>query len=101
MNALGVVFLHYWLVAEAKTSFPFQLEVIIFFYYVPKKVGKLLVPIPLNKFKIESQASFFKTTMLHNSTKIFKKDGKECNHLKSIWLLLSTFKLLTQPPLSM
>jgi len=101
MNALGVVSLHYCLVAKAKTSFPLQSEVIIFFYYVPKKVGKLLVPTPLNKFKLESQASFFKMTMLHNLNEILKKDGKECNHLRSIWFLISTSKLFTQPLLNM
>jgi len=101
MNVSGVVSLHYCLVAKPETSFPLQLEVIIFFYYMPKKVGKLLVPTPLNKFKLESQVSFFKMTMLHNLNEILKKDGKECNHLKSMWFFISTSKLLTQPPLSM
>jgi hypothetical protein len=34
--------------------------------------------------------------MVHNSVEILKKDGKECNHLKHMWLLISTFRLLIQ-----
>jgi hypothetical protein len=34
--------------------------------------------------------------MVHNIVEILKKDGKECNHLKHMWLLISTFRLLIQ-----
>jgi hypothetical protein len=39
--------------------------------------------------------AFFKTTMVHNSIEILKKDGKQCNHLK-LWLFISTSWLLIQ-----
>jgi hypothetical protein len=48
---------------------------------VPKEIGELLMTTPLDKLKLELQA-FFKTTMVHNSIEILKKDGKQCNHLK-------------------
>jgi hypothetical protein len=34
--------------------------------------------------------------MVHNSVEILKKDGKECNHLRHMWLLILTFLLLIQ-----
>jgi hypothetical protein len=35
MNALGVVYPHYWVVANFGALFPLHLEVIMLFYYVP------------------------------------------------------------------
>jgi hypothetical protein len=67
------------------------------FYYVPQKMfnSKLLEVVPLDKLKFESQASLFKTTMLHNGFEILKKDGKECNHLKHTRLYILGSKMLT------
>jgi hypothetical protein len=67
------------------------------FYYVPQKTFnfELLVVAPLDKLKLESQVSLFKTTMIHIAFEILKKNGKECNHLKCVWLLISSFKVFT------
>jgi len=54
-----------------------------------------LVVAPLDKLKLESQASLFKAIVLHNASKILKKDGKECNHLLCMQLIISSFKVLT------
>ncbi len=56
---------------------------------------ELLVVAPLDELKLESQASLFKTTILHNASKILKKDGKECNHLIRMRLRISSFKVFT------
>jgi hypothetical protein len=66
-------------------------------YYVPQKTFnfELLVVIPLDKLKLESQASLFKTVMFHNGFEILKKDGKTCNHLKCMQLFISNSKMLT------
>ncbi len=97
MNALGVVYPPYWVIANFGASFPLHLEVIMSFYCVPQRTfnSKLLVVTPLDKLKLESQVSLFKTTMIHNASKILKKDGKKCNHLKHMWLLISSSKVLT------
>jgi hypothetical protein len=50
---------------------------------------------PLDKLKLEFQVSLFKTTMVHNASEILKKDGKKCNHLKRMWLFISSSKVLT------
>jgi hypothetical protein len=34
--------------------------------------------------------------MVHNSIEILKKDGKDCNHLRHMWLFISTIRLLIQ-----
>ncbi len=52
--------------------------------------------IPLDKLKLKLLQAFLKTTMVHNSIEILKKDGKQCNHLKHMWLLISTFRLFIQ-----
>jgi hypothetical protein len=64
---------------------------------VPQKTFnyELLMVIPIDKLKLESQASLFKTTMLHNGFEILKKDGKECNHLKRMRLFISSSKVFT------
>jgi hypothetical protein len=65
MNALGVVYPHYLVVADFEASFPLHLEVIMSLYYVPHRMFnfELLVVAPLDKLKFESQASLFKTTI--------------------------------------
>ncbi len=79
-----------------EASFFLHLEVIMSFYYVSQITfnSKLLVVAPLDKLKLESQTSLFKITMFHNFSKISKKDGKECNHLKLMWLIVLGFKVL-------
>jgi hypothetical protein len=58
MNVLEVVYAHYWVVINVEALFPFHLEVITYFYCVPKKVSKLLVVIPLlDKLKHEELIS--------------------------------------------
>jgi len=47
MNALGVVYLHYWVNANVEAIFPFHLEVIVSLYYVLKKIDELFVYTPL------------------------------------------------------
>ncbi len=66
------------------------------FYYVPQRTFnfELLVVARLDKLKLESQTSLFKTTMLHNAFEILKKDGKECNRLRRMWLIVLGFKVL-------
>jgi hypothetical protein len=78
MNALGVVYPHYWVVIKFGASFPLHLEVIMSFYYVPQRTFnfELLVVVPLDKLKLQFQVSLFKTTMIHNAFEILKKDGK-------------------------
>jgi hypothetical protein len=95
MNVLGMVYPHYWVAIDFEASFPLHLEVIMSFYYVAQRIfcSKLLVVAPLDKLKLESQAFLFKTTMLHNASKILKKDGKECNHLRCMWLIVLGFKV--------
>ncbi len=93
MNVLGVVYPHYSVVIDSEAKFPLHLEVIMSFYYVPHKTFNFeLVVAPLDKLKLESQASLFKAIVLHN---VSKKDGKECNHLIRMRLLISSFKVLT------
>jgi len=96
MNALGMVYPHYWVATNFETSFPLHLEVIMSFYYVPQRTFnfELLLVVPFDKLKFEFQASLFKTTMLHNAFEILKKDGKECNHLRCMWLIVLGFKVL-------
>jgi hypothetical protein len=72
------------------------LEVIATFYCAPKKAFELLVVVPLNTLKLESLGSLFKITMFHNAFVILKKDDKECNHLKHMWLFVLGFRLVTQ-----
>ncbi len=66
------------------------------FYYVPEIIlnYELLVVAPLDKLKLESQAYLFKTNVFHNAYEILKKDGKECNHLRRMWLIVIGFKVL-------
>jgi hypothetical protein len=73
-----LVYPHYWVVANFGASFPLHLEVIMSFYYVPQKTFnfELLVVVPFEKLKVESQISLFKTTMIHNVSEILKKNGK-------------------------
>jgi hypothetical protein len=54
------------------------------FYYVPQRTFncKLLVVVPLDKLKLESQAFLFKITMLHNASEISKKDGHVANCMR-------------------
>ncbi len=56
---------------------------------------ELLVFATFDKLKLEFQVSLFKTTMIHNAFEILKKNSKECNHLKRMWLLISSFKVFT------
>jgi hypothetical protein len=65
MNALGVVYPHYLVVADFEASFSLDLEVIMSLYYVSHRTFniELLVVTPLDKLKFESQASLFKTTI--------------------------------------
>ncbi len=54
MNLLEVVYSHYWVVITVEAMFPFHLEVITYFYCVPKKASKLFVVVPLlDKLKHE------------------------------------------------
>jgi hypothetical protein len=79
MNAFGVVYPRYSVALDSKASFPLHFEAIMSFYCVPHKTFnfELLVVSPLDKLKLEFQVSLFKTTILHNASKILKKDGKE------------------------
>ncbi len=63
--------------------------------------SKLLVVVPFDKLKLESQVSLFKTTMIHNDFQKLKKSGKKCNNLKRMWLIISSFKVLTWAYLGM
>jgi hypothetical protein len=76
-----MVYPHYWVATEFEASFLLHLEVIMSFYYVPQRIfnSKLLEVAPLDKLKLESQASLFKITMLHNAFEISKKDGHVAN----------------------
>jgi hypothetical protein len=56
---------------------------------------ELLVVAPLDKLKVQSQASLVKTSIFHNAFEILKKDGKKCNHFIHMWPLISSFKVLT------
>jgi hypothetical protein len=78
MNALGMLYPHYWVATNFEASFPLHLEVIMSFNYVPQIIfnSELLVVAPLDKLKLESQAYLFKTNMFHNAYENLKKDGK-------------------------
>jgi hypothetical protein len=95
MNDLGMVYPHFWVATNFEALFPLHLEVIMPFYYVPQIILKyeLLVVAPFDKLELESQASLFKTTMLRNVFKILKKDGKKCNHLRCMWLIVLGFNV--------
>jgi hypothetical protein len=56
MNALGMVYPHYWVATNFEASFPLHLEVIMSFYYVPQRTFnfELLVVVPLDKLELES-----------------------------------------------
>jgi hypothetical protein len=65
MIVLGVVYQHSWVVRNVEASFPLHLEVIMSFDYVSHWAFELLMVVPLNKLKLDSQTFLFKTIMFH------------------------------------
>jgi hypothetical protein len=97
LNAIGVIYLQYWLALKAKATFPGHMALFQTYYEHSKSLGtfRMFVGPLLNPKILDQQSSFFKLTM-QNHFQAAMQPLHDCNPTSRLWERFGISGILNQ-----